>query len=69
MSPLPAARNSSTKGPDTAPSKRILKAHPDYRKVVDGPDAVELLGLDLLRAACPHLDAWLKQMESGADRT
>lgn len=52
-------------GPDTAPSKRILRAYPGYRKVVDGPDAVELLGLDALRAACPHLDAWLKRLESG----
>jgi hypothetical protein len=53
-------------GPDTAPSKRILKAYPSYRKVVDGPDAIELLGLDALRAACPHLDGWLKQLEDGA---
>lgn len=51
-------------GPDTAPSKRILKACPEYHKVVDGPDAIELLGLDALRAACPHLDAWLKRLES-----
>ncbi|WP_344279537.1 DUF4276 family protein [Streptomyces hebeiensis] len=51
-------------GPDTAPSKRILRAHPAYRKVVDGPDAIELLGLGALRTACPHLDAWLKRLES-----
>lgn len=54
-------------GPDTAPSKRILRAHPAYRKVVDGPDAIELLGLNALRNACPHLDAWLKGLESGPD--
>ncbi|NBM14594.1 DUF4276 family protein [Streptomyces sp. GC420] len=54
-------------GPDTAPSKRILRAHPTYRKVVDGPDAIELLGLDALRVTCPHLDAWLKRLESGPD--
>lgn len=53
-------------GPDTAPSKRILKAHPGYSKVVDGPDAIEVLGLSELRAACPHLDAWLRQLESMA---
>jgi Domain of unknown function (DUF4276) len=51
-------------GPDTAPSKRILKAYPTYRKVVDGPDAIELLGLGALRTVCPHLDAWLKRLES-----
>jgi hypothetical protein len=49
--------------PDTAPSKRILKAYPDYRKVVDGPDAIELLGLPALRSVCPHLDAWLQRLE------
>lgn len=49
-------------GPDTAPSKRIAKAWPDYRKVIDGPDALELLGLADLRAACPHLDAWLTKL-------
>ncbi|MFF9483929.1 DUF4276 family protein [Streptomyces sp. NPDC014676] len=54
-------------GPDTAPSKRLLKAHPAYRKVVDGPDAIELLGLDPLRAVRPHLDTWLERLESGSD--
>ncbi|EDY46045.1 DUF4276 family protein [Streptomyces sp. SPB074] len=53
-------------GSGTAPSKRLLKAHPAYRKVVDGPDAVELLGPDALRAACPHLDGWLKRLEPGS---
>jgi hypothetical protein len=54
-------------GPDTAPSKRILKAYPGYRKVVDGADAIELLGLPELRSACPHLDAWLRRLEGRAD--
>ncbi|MFJ6984296.1 MULTISPECIES: DUF4276 family protein [unclassified Streptomyces] len=53
-------------GPDTAPSKRVLRAHPAYHKVVDGPDAIELLGLTALRAACPHLHDWLTRLESGA---
>lgn len=53
-------------GSGTAPSKRLLKAHPTYRKVVDGPDAIELRGLDALRADCPHLDGWLKRLESGS---
>jgi hypothetical protein len=49
------------------PSKRILRAHPAYRKVVDDPDAIELLALDDFRTACPHLDAWLKRLESGSE--
>ncbi|EMF50874.1 MULTISPECIES: DUF4276 family protein [Streptomyces] len=55
--------------PRTAPSKRILRDYPRYNKVVDGPDAVDLLGLDALRAVCPHLDTWLNQLEGGADGT
>lgn len=50
-------------GSETAPSKRLLKAHPRYRKVTDGPDAIELLGLTDLRAACPHLNDWLRRLE------
>ncbi len=48
--------------PQTAPSKRILDAYPAYRKTQDGPLAISGLGLDALRAACPHLDAWLWQL-------
>ncbi|MGW4031892.1 DUF4276 family protein [Streptomyces sp. NPDC004838] len=56
-------------GPDTAPSKRILKAYPAYSKVVEGPYAIELLGLPALRAVCPHLDSWLTRLEAGTGRT
>jgi hypothetical protein len=46
-------------GPDTAPSKRILRLCPAYNKTQDGPAAVADLGLPGLRAACPHFDAWI----------
>lgn len=49
-------------GPTTAPSKRLLAAYPAYNKTQDGPLAIAELGLPALRAACPHLDAWLKQL-------
>lgn len=45
--------------PETAPSKRLKKYHPQYIKTSDGPVAIADLGLDALRARCPHLDAWL----------
>ena len=48
--------------PQTAPSKRILDAYPAYRKTQDGPLAISGLGLDTLRAGCPHLDAWLLRL-------
>lgn len=50
-------------GPTTAPSKRLLDYCPTYLKTSDGPAAVEELGLARLRAACPHLDAWLRTFE------
>ncbi|MFI9011298.1 DUF4276 family protein [Actinosynnema sp. NPDC053489] len=50
-------------GPATAPSKRLLAYHPGYVKTIDGPLAVQDLGLARLRAACPHLDRWLGAFE------
>jgi hypothetical protein len=49
---------------DTAPSKRLLRHIPDYRKVTDGPDAIYSAGLALVRNRCPRFDAWIKQLES-----
>ncbi|GAB2990793.1 DUF4276 family protein [Saccharothrix stipae] len=50
-------------GPATAPSKRLLDYCPGYVKTVDGPLAIQDLGLARLRAVCPHLDAWLRTFE------
>ena len=50
-------------GPSTAPSKRIRRYCSGYAKTSDGPIAIEELGLDRLRARCPHLDAWLRSLE------
>lgn len=50
--------------PDTAPSKRILKAHPGYAKTADGPSLAEEIGMGALRAACPHFSGWVTWMES-----
>lgn len=51
-------------GPATAPSKRILKVVPDYRKVSMGPLAIEEIGLEVIRSHCPHFDAWLRRLEA-----
>lgn len=48
--------------PATAPSKRILSYCPGYMKTSDGPIAIEELGVDALRARCPHLDSWLRSL-------
>lgn len=49
-------------GPDTAPSKRLLRLRPGYLKTQDGPVAVADLGLPALRSACPHFDTWIGKL-------
>lgn len=51
-------------GVDTAPSKRILHAYPRYLKTADGPQVIAAAGLPAIRAACPHADAWLTNLEA-----
>lgn len=54
-------------GPTTAPSKRIQKLMPQYQKTFHGPLIACDIGLDALRAACPHFDGWLKRLEQLAN--
>ena len=49
--------------PESAPSKRIEKLVDDYEKPVQGIDAVRKIGLEKIRAACPHLNDWLTRLE------
>lgn len=49
--------------PTGAPSKRIEKLVDDYEKPVMGVLAALEIGLEKIRAACPHFDAWLTQLE------
>ena len=49
--------------PDTAPSKRIKKVAPAYAKVVDGITVAERIGLEVIRARCPHFGHWLGRLE------
>ncbi|GHT87792.1 hypothetical protein AGMMS49960_01670 [Betaproteobacteria bacterium] len=48
----------------TAPSKRILSAMPGYQKTVHGPLIACDIGLDAIRANCPHFDGWLRIIEA-----
>jgi hypothetical protein len=50
-------------GPQTAPSKRIAQMFPGYRKVLHGPVAAKRIGIETIRAECPHFDAWYRQLE------
>lgn len=49
--------------PESAPSKRILLAMPGYQKTFHGPLIACEIGLDAMRAACPHFHGWLQQLE------
>ncbi len=49
--------------PQTAPSKRIKSLMPEYQKTFHGPLIAADIGLDALRRACPHFNAWLLKLE------
>lgn len=49
--------------PEGAPSKRIEALIPGYSKPFLGAAAAEAIGLDKIRAACPHFNAWLTRLE------
>jgi Domain of unknown function (DUF4276) len=48
----------------TAPSKRIMAAMTGYQKTVHGPLIASTIGLDTIRAACPHFHGWLTKLEA-----
>jgi len=53
-------------GATTAPSKRIKALFPTYRKTVHGPLTLQRIGLEAVRAECPHFDEWLRTLEEFA---
>ena len=50
----------------TAPSKRIIRAIPEYdgRKASAGPIVAEKIGLPTMRAKCAHFADWLAKLEN-----
>ena len=51
-------------GDKTAPSKRIIRVIPHYRKRRDSPLLAEEIGLETIRAECPRFNAWAEHMEA-----
>lgn len=51
-------------GPQSAPSKRVLKIMPNFRKTLHGISIAKEIGVDSIRAVCPHFDQWLKKIEA-----
>jgi hypothetical protein len=50
-------------GPETAPSKRILRICNTYDKVDDGILILKEIGLNTLRSQCNHFNDWLTTLE------
>lgn len=51
-------------GPDSAPSKRIIKEIPTYSKTAAGSIVTARIGLPSMRSKCPHFDAWVQRIET-----
>jgi hypothetical protein len=49
---------------DTCPSRRITALVRDYRKFAYGPIIADRIGLNTIRAACPHFGQWLGRLEA-----
>lgn len=47
---------------DTAPSKRIQKIAPRYRKVIDGTTIAECIGIEKMIEECPYFRAWIEEI-------
>lgn len=50
-------------GPTTAPSKRILRIIPAYKKAVGGIDVAAAIGVEKMRQRCRHFHKWLEKLE------
>lgn len=48
---------------ETAPSKRIARIAPRYRKRIDGPRVASRAGLARIREECPRFHKWLARLE------
>lgn len=50
-------------GYETCPSRRITRMVSAYRKPVLGPIIATRIGLDAIRASCPHFADWITKLE------
>lgn len=52
----------------TTPPSHVLKnAWPTYEKVLHGPLVTADAGIEALRSACPHFDAWISKLVACSD--
>jgi hypothetical protein len=50
--------------PEAAPSRRVLKVFPSYKKVIEGTVAAQKVGIAAMRRECPHFNSWIEKIES-----
>lgn len=50
--------------PNTAPSKRIASIVNNYQKPLHGAFGILEIGLEAIRAECPHFNNWLNKLET-----
>ena len=48
---------------DTCPSRRVIALDRRYQKRVDGVQAIQNIGLDIIRRECPLFNRWLTRLE------
>lgn len=53
--------------PQSAPSKRVLRIHPPYRKPLHGTSAAVEVGISSMRQECAHFRNWLERLERLAE--
>lgn len=49
--------------PETAPSKRLIAALGKYNKTKTGPMVTAMVGINGLKAQCPHFKDWIEKLE------
>lgn len=49
---------------ETAPSKRLEKLNPRYKKTTTGMSIAESIGIETMRARCPLFHGWVSRLES-----
>ena len=49
--------------PGTAPSKRIIRVFPSYRKTAHGLLITRRIGLEKIRQQCKHFNQWVSKLE------
>jgi len=49
---------------ETAPSKRIERLDSSYQKVNDGILIAQRIGINVMRAECPHFNEWIQRLET-----